>query len=345
VCPTLTQPPTKYLATRHARHAGGIPPSPRNGSSGKSVSFSPARIAAPNSRTAAGCRFNLALQWRHDERGDERASAASDRRRGGGDGGDHREGRRPAGREEVGGATRERRRSSGWLAAACSPAARLLVVVGAPLCRSPARCSARPLRVRARCCFAPLRRPPRAHPPPRAILRSVPAQAEAAPLRPVEDDVDLDILMRELARSSARPAPLSARSVFLLQPLAIAHCRARSPLLPLCNRRPPPCIPELCGGGMTARSRMVSPCWTTCVSAQTTAAVEMSLAAARTAYGLCVAGLLPTGLLPRRRRRRRLVAYRQPSGLLLSLLAPATSRPAGWPGRGEKPYRPCLVHP
>jgi hypothetical protein len=81
---------------------------------------------------------------------------------------------------------------------------------------------------------------------------------------------------------------------------------------------------------------MVSPCWTTCVSAQTTAAVEMSLAAARTAYGLCVAGLLPTGLLPRRRRRRRLVAYRQPSGLLLSLLAPATSRPAGWPGRGEK---------
>lgn len=144
-----TWPPTKYLATRHARHAGGIPPSPRNGSSGKSVSFSPARIAAPNSRTAAGCRFNLALQWRHDERGDERASAASDRRRGGGDGGDHREGRRPAGREEVGGATRERRRSSGWLAAACSPAARLLVVVGAPLCRSPARCSARPLLLRS----------------------------------------------------------------------------------------------------------------------------------------------------------------------------------------------------
>jgi hypothetical protein len=43
---------------------------------------------------------------------------------------------------------------------------------------------------------------------------------------------------------------------------------------------------------------MVSPCWTTCVSAQTTAAVEMSLAAARTAYGLCVAGLPPNRPAP-----------------------------------------------
>ena len=41
-------------------------------------------------------------------------------------------------------------------------------------------------------------------------------------------------------------------------------------------------IPAL-GGGMTTSSRMLSPCWTTCVSAQTTAVLEISLAAARTA--------------------------------------------------------------
>lgn len=41
-------------------------------------------------------------------------------------------------------------------------------------------------------------------------------------------------------------------------------------------------IPEL-GGGMTTSSRMLSPCWTTWVSAHTTAVLEISLAAARTA--------------------------------------------------------------
>lgn len=41
-------------------------------------------------------------------------------------------------------------------------------------------------------------------------------------------------------------------------------------------------IPEL-GGGLTTSSKMLSPCWTTCVSAHTTAVLEISLAAARTA--------------------------------------------------------------
>ena len=41
-------------------------------------------------------------------------------------------------------------------------------------------------------------------------------------------------------------------------------------------------IPAL-GGGMTTSSRMLSPCWTTCVSAHRTAVLEISLAAARTA--------------------------------------------------------------
>ena len=41
-------------------------------------------------------------------------------------------------------------------------------------------------------------------------------------------------------------------------------------------------IPEV-RGGMRTSSRMLSPCWTTCVSAQTAAVLEISLAAARTA--------------------------------------------------------------
>ncbi|KAF0898483.1 hypothetical protein E2562_027218 [Oryza meyeriana var. granulata] len=54
---------TKYLASRHARRPGGSPPSPRNGSSGKNVYFSPARRAAPNSLGAAG-RFSDAAAAR-----------------------------------------------------------------------------------------------------------------------------------------------------------------------------------------------------------------------------------------------------------------------------------------
>ena len=55
-------------------------------------------------------------------------------------------------------------------------------------------------------------------------------------------------------------------------------------------------IPELCGG-MRTSSRMLSPRWTTCVSAQTAAVLEISLAAARTATTTTAPAPPPLGCL------------------------------------------------
>ncbi|EEC67207.1 hypothetical protein OsI_34093 [Oryza sativa Indica Group] len=122
-----------------------------------------------------------------DERGDERASATGDTaavtvatlEKGGG----RRVERRSAGRRGRGEDSAVGSRPLARLPLLLCSASRTLA------CRR--RRSAPPA---AHSCSTPLRRPPRTHPPPRAIfidlLRLIPAQAEAAPLRPAEDDVD-----------------------------------------------------------------------------------------------------------------------------------------------------------
>jgi hypothetical protein len=199
------------------------------------VSFSPARTATLNGRVAAGCRFNLALQWpqrRTCDGGRRQATRC--------DGGDAGEGRRPAGREEVSGATRERE----------GPAAGSRPLARPPLRRpraclppSALRSAGRPLAaVFSRCVCAPAA----------ASLHSVGRRAlthllgpSYAPSRrrcgrPRTTSTSASSCESSLVAAPALLGRLRSLPLRLLSPAA-----RHSPLpltrrcFPLCNRRPP----------------------------------------------------------------------------------------------------------